>query len=164
MLQSLSWKVDKLFSWSRNSLLLLNQTVCKCVEKKPSTVLYPEPLNPIPTITLNFLRSILILSSLLYICIPSNIFPCGYQPNFVHTSHFFHVCYMFCSALKSCSNHPNNIRWRALITVLVHTNTEIAGLNSAQDMDVFFCFMLPYIGRSLEMGWSSPTKDILFQN
>jgi len=66
--------------------------------QKPNTRPYFDPDKSGPTRSRpTFKRSILMLSSCLHVCLPSDLLRTGYQDqNFVCISHLFHMHYMAC--------------------------------------------------------------------
>jgi hypothetical protein len=78
----------------------------------PSTCHYPEPARSVYTPHPTFWRSILMLSSYLWLGLPSGIFPLGFFFFFLYMLIFSpHTLYMPCPSHSYQFYHPNSIGW-----------------------------------------------------
>ena len=91
---SLSWEHNS-YSFSQDiSHSLLNPKVHYCVYKTPQPWAGEQSLQT----TLLFLQDILILSSHLYLCLPSGLFPSGFPTKTLYIFLFYSMC-------ATCSTH-----------------------------------------------------------
>ena len=120
MVQSPSWEANWFAASQEILRISRKRKVHYRTHKRPPPVSILGQLDPVHTPSHpTSWRSILILSSHLHLCLPSDHLPSGFPTNPVHVSPLPHTRYMPCPSHSSPFYHPSSIVWAVQIIKLL---------------------------------------------